>query len=65
MCVLSWIKGAKTTSVFVNNRIKEITESKDIVFKFINTKENPADLPTRGLSGAALKDCKLWWNGPS
>ena len=35
------------------------------IFKYINTKENPADLPTRGLSSEDLMDCKLWWHGPA
>ena len=64
MCALSWIKGAKTTSVFVNNRISEITQSSNTVFKYINTRENPADLPTRGMSIKELLNCKLWWYGP-
>ena len=65
MCVLSWIKGTTTTSVFVNNRISEITQSSNTVFRYINTRENPADLPTRGMPIQELMNCKLWWYGPS
>ncbi|XP_057305456.1 uncharacterized protein LOC130642387 [Hydractinia symbiolongicarpus] len=64
MCVLSWIKGTKTSSVFVNNRISEIKQLPNTTIKYINTKENPADLPTRGLSSEALSSCNLWWHGP-
>ena len=65
MCVLSWIKGTMTTSVFVNNRISEITQSSNTVFRYINKRENPADLPTRGMPIQELMNCKLWWYGSS
>ena len=52
------------TDVFVRNRVSEITLQNDIAFRYINTKQNPADLPTRGISASELKTCKLWWNGP-
>ena len=47
-CVLSWIKTKKPLSVFVRNRLTEITSEKNVEFWFIHTKENPADLPSRG-----------------
>ena len=63
-CVLKWIQQEENNEVFVRNRVKEITERNDITFRYINTKENPADLPTRGISVPDLKTNKLWWNGP-
>ena len=63
-CVLKWLKQKENTDVFVRNRVSEITLQNDIVFRYINTKQNPADLPTRGISASELKTCKLWWNGP-
>ena len=63
-CVLSWIKTKKPLSVFVRNRLTEITSEKNVEFWFIHTKENPADLPSRGLSSSDLKENSLWWKGP-
>ena len=31
----------------------------------MHSKENPADLPTRGLRAADLELSELWWNGPA
>ena len=64
-CVLQWIKRGGNQSVFVRNRIKEITEKQDINFRYISTKDNPADLLTRGMSSKDLRDSRLWWHGPS
>lgn len=30
----------------------------------ISTKDNPADLATRGVTAQQLLESKLWWNGP-
>ena len=37
-------------SVFVRNRIREILNTNNIWLRYIKTKGNPADLPTRGVS---------------
>lgn len=63
-CVLKWLQQKENSDVFVRNRIKEITEKDEVEFRYINTKHNPADLPTRGISISELKKEKLWWNGP-
>ena len=63
-CVLKRLKQKDNANVFVRNRVSEITVKDDITFRYINTKHNPADLPTRGMSIAELKTSKLWWNGP-
>ena len=54
-CVLNWIKTKKPLSVFLRNRLTEITREKNVEFRYIHTKENPADLPSRGLSSNNLK----------
>ena len=54
----------KPLSVFVKNRITEITNEKNVKFRYINTKDNPEDLPSRGMSSKELKQCTFWWNGP-
>ena len=47
-CVLHWIMNKKPLT-FVQNRVKEITEIKDIRFRYVGTSQNPADLATRGV----------------
>ena len=49
--------------MFVENRLTEI-KSCDATFKYISTTDNPADLPTRGVSIEELRDHQLWWKGP-
>ena len=65
-CVLHWIMNKKplTLTIFVRNRVKEITETKDIRFRHVETSQNPADLATRGVSAQDLDKCELWWHGP-
>ena len=62
-CILNWLKSKKTLSVFVKNRITETKNEKNVEFRYINTKNNPADLPSRGISSKELKQSTLWWNG--
>ena len=40
------VEAEKNKDTFVRNRVLEIND-KDITFHHINTKHNPADLPTR------------------
>ena len=61
---LKLVKEQETLSVFVKNRITEITNKKNVEFRYINTKDNPADLPSKGISSKELKQSTLWWNGP-
>ena len=63
-CVLCWIDSQKSLSKFVENRVKEIKEEKDINFHYIPTKQNPADIASRGTSTSELQKNRLWWNGP-
>ena len=63
-CVLHWIMSKKPLSTFVRNRVQEITETKDISFRYVVTSQNPADLATRGVSAQDLSTCELWWHGP-
>jgi len=59
-CVLHWIMSKKPLTTFVQNRVKEITETKDISFRYVETSQNPADLTTRGVSAQDLDKCELW-----
>ncbi|KAE9547693.1 hypothetical protein FO519_009095 [Halicephalobus sp. NKZ332] len=60
--VLSWVKKAPQDKV-INNRLKEL-ENKEICYGYVESKENPADLPTRGCKPEELKKNNLWWFGP-
>lgn len=64
-CVIQWIASEKGLSVFVQNRVKEIKNHGDIVVRYIRSKENPADVASRGSSAQKLSDNHLWWHGPS
>ena len=50
----------KPLTTFVQNRVKEITEKKDISFCYVITSHNPADLASRGVSAQDLGKCELW-----
>ncbi|CAF1573915.1 unnamed protein product [Didymodactylos carnosus] len=63
-CVLYWIANKRLKSAFVENRLKEIRLCENTEFRYVSTTENPADLPTRGMSTLELKTSNLWWNGP-
>lgn len=51
--------------IFVKNRVKEIECCEDVVISYTNTKENPADLATRGATTEDLCKNEQWWHGPS
>ena len=59
--MLHWLQSKKPLPVFVENRLKEIKSHKGILFKYVPTQENPADLATRGKSPAELQH-SIWWN---
>ncbi|WKY07583.1 hypothetical protein Q1695_007220 [Nippostrongylus brasiliensis] len=72
---LNWLAlpvGSSTAGVLVKNRVKEIREivkafneeGISVRFGYVNTKENPADAGTRGLTQDQLQDDELWWRGP-
>ena len=54
---LHWIKGGEDQKQFVSNRVRNIQ------WRHVGTKENPADL---GSCGRGISKClDLWWHGPS
>ncbi|XP_062704539.1 uncharacterized protein LOC134286864 [Aedes albopictus] len=65
--VLAWLRKPLTSlQVFVRNRVSEIvTETQDYTWKYVSTKENPADIVSRGSLPKALMCNELWWKGPS
>ena len=62
-CVLKWLKSEKDLSVFVRNRVKEINSHRDRTFHYIPSKDNPADIGTRGSAMHSLSCNQLWWQG--
>ena len=63
-CVLSWLHSQRPLRTFVENRIKEMKEDREINFHYISTTENPADIASRGASARELQHNRLWWHGP-
>ncbi|GFS52306.1 pao retrotransposon peptidase superfamily [Trichonephila clavipes] len=64
--VLSWLSShPRKWKTFVANRISEIMEVLPPKhWRHVPSKENPADIPSRGIDPKCLPDCKLWWQGP-
>ena len=49
--------------MFIENRVQEIRKVYPNI-KYCPTKDNPADLLTRGTTAQQLASSKLWWKGP-
>ena len=66
MDVLYWIRGcSRKFKPFVANRVGEIQSLTDPEqWRHVPTKQNPADLLTRGLSVSIRIDEESWWKGP-
>lgn len=66
MNVLCWIRNrSRIYKPFVANRIGEIQNvTSPDQWKYVPTKQNPADVASRGVSVANLVCHPLWWNGP-
>ena len=66
MNVLYWIRGkGKQYRPFVANRIGEIQrQSNPEQWHYVESKENPADLCSRGLRATRLNESTLWWRDP-
>uniref|UniRef100_A0A7I4XVL2 RNase H domain-containing protein n=1 Tax=Haemonchus contortus TaxID=6289 RepID=A0A7I4XVL2_HAECO len=70
---LSWLTSPTTASlgILVTNRVREVrrivtqlnNDSITIIFRYVNTSQNPADTGTRGLSREQMHD-RYWWEGP-
>ena len=57
---LHWLKGRGEYKQFIRNRVKKILEKAYIQWRYVNTKENPADLG----SGKVDESTQLWLKGP-
>lgn len=66
MITLAWIQGdAHRFATFVSNRVRDIKKfvSPEKWF-YVDTKENPADLASRGVRASELINNDLWFSGP-
>ncbi len=64
--VLHWLPKAPTMSDrFIANRVFAIQELlPDVQWRHVRSKENPADLASRGVRAQDLLTSSLWWSGP-
>uniref|UniRef100_A0ABD2WYZ5 Integrase catalytic domain-containing protein n=1 Tax=Trichogramma kaykai TaxID=54128 RepID=A0ABD2WYZ5_9HYME len=64
--ILHWLHGIPARwPIFVANRCADVAHlTPRATWQYINTKQNPADLASRGSTAGALLDNKLWWHGP-
>lgn len=67
MKVIYWIHGqSHNYKPFVSHRVGEIhKQSNPNQWRYVPTKQNPADFGTRGLTVSELADSKMWWKGPT
>ncbi|KRZ65356.1 hypothetical protein T10_2495, partial [Trichinella papuae] len=63
---LSWIKSpAIKWKTFVRNRVESIQQLTEAsMWHYCPTRDNPADMLSRGCSLKKLEESQLWWNGP-
>ena len=65
MTALHWIRTLKPWKQYINHQVVEIHNLSDCEnWQFCPSNLNPADIPSRGMSGKKLPHCFVWWNGP-
>ena len=67
MNVLWWItRRSRYFTTFVAHRVAQIQETSSANrWEYVPTKQNPADLASRGTTIKDLNDNSLWWSGPT
>ncbi|CAK5098628.1 unnamed protein product [Meloidogyne enterolobii] len=65
--VLNWIliSDKEKQPRFIKRRIEEVTQNKNLIWKYVPTELNIADIATRGLTCNELTEKKSWWQGPT
>ena len=61
--MLYWLNGQGSYNQFVRNRVNKILERDDINWQHVVTRDNPADLGSRG--SLLTKIPQIWWKGLS
>ncbi|XP_018397776.1 PREDICTED: uncharacterized protein LOC108775824 [Cyphomyrmex costatus] len=61
-----WLRSdSRRWNTFLANRVSEIQQRSDAnEWRHVGTRDNPADLISRGSAPAQLAQSSLWWNGP-
>lgn len=64
--VLDWLRNNDHKQTFVANRISIILDHlKPTNWRHVRSKDNPADVASRGICPSMLQEHTLWWHGPS
>ncbi|XP_049877966.1 uncharacterized protein LOC126375152 isoform X1 [Pectinophora gossypiella] len=65
--VLAWIETDLTRlQAYISNRVRAIKElTGNWKWLYVQSRDNPADLISRGVDPQVLPGCALWWNGPT
>ncbi|UYV63070.1 hypothetical protein LAZ67_2003055 [Cordylochernes scorpioides] len=65
--ILSWIRTmSRNLPTFIGNRVAEIQSCPQIrEWRYVPTRDNPADIASRGILGSELKQSSIWWRGPT
>ncbi|XP_048580704.1 uncharacterized protein LOC116619237 isoform X2 [Nematostella vectensis] len=58
---LYWINNQGDYKQFVSNRVHKINSHQDVSWHHVPTKDNPADLGSRG---GSVVNADMWWKGP-
>ena len=62
---LQWVRNQQSTITYVKNRVNEIRRlSETFQLLHVPSKENPADMLSRGVSLKTFTESKLWFHGP-
>ncbi|XP_064635796.1 uncharacterized protein LOC135492978 [Lineus longissimus] len=62
--VIHWTQGNRKLPTYVQNRVERIRHFAGDI-RYVPSKENPADLLTRGITPDELHHSDLWWSGPN
>lgn len=65
--VVNWISQHPSKwKTFTANRVSEIqTLTEPSNWHHVNSQYNPADIISRGMLSSDIKNCRLWWHGPT
>lgn len=66
LVALTWIRNCPSKlEIYVATRVKIIQENSKIEqWFYVPSKQNPADIGSRGMLASELVTCDLWWYGP-
>ncbi|KAG7299296.1 hypothetical protein JYU34_016216 [Plutella xylostella] len=67
MVTLAWLQGEPGRwKSFVSTRVQQTIESiPPDCWRYVESKDNPADCASRGITPEQLQNHNLWWQGPS